>query len=415
MYDIAVVGGGAAGMLASAVAAELGASVLVIERNAKPGKKLLITGKGRCNLTNNCSVAEALCNIPTGGRFLQSAFNAFSPDNAIELFEKLGVPLKTERGHSVFPKSDSSGDVVDALCRYMDKGGVKLRQGRALGLFSECGRITGAKATFGDIKCCAVILATGGLSYPATGSSGDGYGFAEALGHTVKPLRASLVPLEAEPAVCGRMQGLTLKNVRLSVYDGSSKPIFSEIGEIMFTHFGLSGPLVLSASAHMRDYEKKRYYAHVDLKPALDERKFDERILRDFKKFTNRDFGNSLVDLLPRLIIPVIVERSGISPDLKVHSVSREQRMRLANEIKRFKIDITGSRPIEEAVITSGGVDLREIDPKTMESKLVSGLYFAGEIIDADAYTGGFNLQIAWSTAYAAARAAVNQVISKKI
>jgi len=393
-------------MLASAIAAENGAHVLLLERNDRLGKKLRITGKGRCNLTNQCTVAEFIENIPTGGRFLYSALNAFTPGDAIELFESLGVPLKTERGNRVFPQSDSAADIVSALCRYMNNTGVEQKRGRVQGLVTENGRLTGVNATCGEIKCDAAILATGGMSYSATGSTGDGYKLANALGHTITPLRGSLVPLEAEQGICGRMQGLTLKNVLISVFNGNGKIIFKDFGEILFTHFGLSGPLALSASAHMREFGSEKYHVDIDLKPALDEKKLDLRIQRDFEKYSNRDFNNALGDLLSRLIIPVVVERSGIPPELKVHSVTREQRMKLVRLIKSFRIDIIGPRPVEEAIMTSGGVSLLEINPKTMESKLIKGLFFAGEIIDADAYTGGFNLQIAWSTAFAAGRAA---------
>jgi len=403
-YDIIVIGGGAAGMLASALSAERGRRVLLLERNDRLGKKLRITGKGRCNLTNDCDQSEILANVPTGGRFLQGAFANFGPREVMELFQTLGVPLKTERGGRVFPQSDSAADIVDALRRYMQKSGVVQKRGRAAKIMTEAGRVTGVITQSGEeFKSDAVILATGGVSYPATGSTGDGHEMARKLGHTVTELHGSLVPLEAEPELCSRMQGLTLKNVRLSIHDGGKKSVFTDFGELIFTHFGISGPLTLSASAHMRD---KKYYALIDLKPALDEKKLDLRILRDFEKYANRDFANVLGDLLNRLMIPVFIEKSGIPPDTKVHSITREQRLGIKRLFKEFRIEIDGPRPISEAIITSGGVDLREINPKTMESKLIEGLYFAGEIIDADAYTGGFNLQIAWSTAYAAARAA---------
>ena len=411
-FDVIVVGAGAAGMLASAVAADNGARVLLIERNDVPGKKLLITGKGRCNVTNDCTVSEVLENIPSGARFLHSALNAFTPADTMALFTRLGVPLKTERGNRVFPQSDSAADIVAALRRYTDEAGVEHRNGRVLGLVTADGRIIGAKLPSGVTECGAVILATGGKSYPATGSTGDGHRFAGDLGHSVTPLQGSLVPLEADPELCGKMQGLTLKNVCLSIYDGGRKPVFDGFGELLFTHFGISGPLTLSASAHMRDFVNKKYYATIDFKPALDEKKLDSRILRDFDKYSNRVFINALGDLLSRLCIPVVVAKSGISPDLKVHSISREQRLGLVRLLKAFRIDIDGPRPVGEAIITSGGVDVREINPKTMESKIVHGLYFAGEIIDADAYTGGFNMQIAWSTAYAAGKAAAAGVES---
>ena len=410
MYDIVVIGGGAAGMLASSVAAECGAHVLLIERNDRLGKKLRITGKGRCNLTNDCAIDEVLENIPAGGRFLHSALNAFAPCDIMAFFETLGVPLKTERGNRVFPQSDSAVDIVVALCRCLVKNGVEQRRGRALGLTCEHGRINGVTVSGEDIKCDAVIIATGGMSYPATGSTGDGYKMASALGHTITPLQGSLVPLEAEPEICGKMQGLALKNVRLSIFDGGVKPVFVDFGELLFTHFGISGPLVLSASAHMRDFRCKKYHALIDFKPALDEKKLDLRILRDFEKNQNRNFSNSLGDLLSRLSIPVIIEKSGIPHGTKVNSITREQRIGLVRLLKAYRIDIDGPRPVEEAIITSGGIDLKEVNPKTMESKIVRGLYFAGEILDADAYTGGFNLQIAWSTAYSAGRSAAAQI-----
>ena len=404
--DLTVVGGGAAGMLASCIAAENGARVLLLERNGIFGKKLSITGKGRCNLTNDCSITDFLYNVPTGSKFLQSAVNGFKPGDVMSLFESLSVPLKVERGARVFPQSDKASDIVRALERYLDKNGVQTKKCRALGLTTADGRITGVKTDKGIFDTSALILATGGKTYPDTGSTGDGYEMASAIGHTVTPLKASLVPLVADPETCAKMQGLTLKNVRLSVYDGGKKPVFQEQGELLFTHFGISGPLALSASAHMRDFACKKYYALIDLKPALDEKKLDLRILRDFEKYSNRDFSNALGDLLCRLLIPVVIGKSGIPPGIKPHSISREQRLGLGQLLKAFRIDIKGPRPIEEAIITSGGIDLTEINPKTMESKLVKGLFFAGEILDTDAYTGGFNLQIAWSTAHAAAQAA---------
>ena len=406
VFDIVVVGGGAAGMLASGVAAQRGARVLLLERNDVLGKKLLITGKGRCNITNDRSVAEVLANIPNGDRFLHSALSGFTTRDTMSLFESLGVPLKVERGGRVFPKSDKASDVVSALKSSLEKAGVVIQRGRAAGILTENGRVSGVAKPDGNIKCRAAILATGGMSYPGTGSTGDGYDIAGALGHTVTPLRGSLVPLAAEPELCSRMQGLTLKNVRLSVYDGGKKPIFEDFGELLFTHTGISGPLTLSASAHMRDLGKKKYHVQIDLKPALDEKKLDMRILRDFSKYSNRDFSNALGELLCKSMIPIVVEKSGIPPDMKVHSISRLGRLELIKTMKAFYLEIDGPGPIEEAIVTSGGISLREINPKTMESKIVKGLYFAGELIDADAYTGGYNLQIAWSTAYAAAMAA---------
>ena len=407
MYDIIVVGGGAAGMLAAGIAAKSGAKVLICERNEKVGRKLFITGKGRCNLTNNCEVAQVLDNIPTGSKFLYSALNGFSPSDVMSFFTSLGVPLKTERGGRVFPVSDKSADIVDVLRRFIRDSGVIFKNERVSGLLASGGRINGVSTYDGGaIHCGAVILATGGMSYPATGSTGDGYKMAEELGHTVTALRGSLVPLIAQPELCTALQGLTLKNVRISVFDGGKKPVFTDFGELLFTHFGLSGPLALTASAHMRSFDKKNYHIFIDLKPALDEKKLDLRILRDFDKYKSRDFSNALGDLLSKSMISAFIERSGISPETKVHAITREQRQGLVRLFKEFRIDIDGPRPVEEAIITSGGIKLSEINPKTIESRLVSGLYFAGEIIDADAYTGGFNLQIAWSTAHAAGTAA---------
>ena len=405
IYDVIVVGGGAAGMMASSVASERGASVLLLERNEVLGKKLRITGKGRCNLTNDCQPREVLENIPTGGMFLHSAVNAFTPADTMNLFGSLGLSLKTERGNRVFPVSDRAEDVAGALIRYMDRSGVVRKRETVRGI-GRAGQLFSVKADNESIVSKAVILTTGGMSYSATGSTGDGYRFAATLGHNITPIRGSLTPLNAEPAICARMRGLTLKNVRLSVWDGGKKPLFEDFGELLFTHFGISGPLVLSASAHMRDFGSKAYFVLIDLKPALNNEKLDRRVLRDFEKYANRNFSNALDDLLSKSMIPVIVERSGIPPDSKVHSISREQRLRLTGLLKSFRIGVDGPRPVDEAIITSGGVDLLEINPKTMESKLTGGLFFAGEIIDADAYTGGFNLQIAWSTAFCAGRGA---------
>ncbi|NLM83116.1 MAG: NAD(P)/FAD-dependent oxidoreductase [Clostridiales bacterium] len=404
-YDVIVIGGGAAGMLAAAEAAKRGLAVALLEKNDRLGIKLRITGKGRCNLTNNCPVREVVENTPTGGAFLYSALSAFSPQDVMRYFTALGVPLKTERGNRVFPVSDRARDVADALVRQLEETGVKVFYKTAAHDISldENGAVRAVLTSKGAFPCRAAILCTGGLSYPRTGSTGDGLKIAEKLGHTVIPPRPSLVPLEASPEICGRMQGLALKNVAIKVYDGGKKPIYEDFGELLFTHFGVSGPLILSASAHTREFDRKKYSLSIDLKPALDEKELDERLLRDFEKYANRDFANALGDLLPRLMIPVIVDLSGIPPHQKVHSITRRQRQALLGLLKSFTLQVIGPRPIDEAVITSGGVATKEISPKTMESKLVPGLFFAGEVIDADAYTGGFNLQIAWSTAYAAA------------
>lgn len=390
-------------MLSSAIAAERGFSVLLIEKNEFTGKKLRITGKGRCNVTNNSSAREVIDNIPTGGKFLYGAVSAFPPERVMAMFEDMGVPLKTERGNRVFPVSDKAGDIVAALNRRMKKAGVEIVKDRALEILADEGVVVGVKTPTEVFNCRNVILCTGGASYPLTGSDGGGYKMAEKLGHTICDIRPSLVPLAEDGDDCGKMQGLSLRNVSVTVRDGGKKPVFTGFGELLFTHFGISGPLALSASAHMRDYENKKYWVEIDLKPALDEKTLDARILRDFEAQSNKDFGNSLGGLASRMMIPVIIERSGIPPDTKVHSITKQQRRRLLELFKCFRVDISGPRPVSEAIITSGGVDLKEINPKTMESKIVAGLYFAGEIIDADGYTGGYNLQIAWSTAYAAA------------
>ena len=408
MKKTVIIGGGAAGLMAACAAAEKygGRAVTVIEKNRRPGRKLMITGKGRCNVTNNCDRDTLISNVPANGRFLFSAFSDFGTADTMEFFEKRGVPLKTERGNRVFPVSDKASDIVDALVNTVRKSGVKILTAEAEEILTENFSVTGVRTRDGEIlEADSVILATGGMSYPVTGSTGDGYEMAFRLGHTVTPLKASLVPLNVKQGFCSRLSGLSLKNVTLTVYEsGRKKPVFSELGEMLFTHFGISGPLVLSASAHMRKMGSAEYVAYIDLKPALDEQKLDSRILRDFEEEKNRNFGNSLDKLLPKSIIPVIISLSGIAPDTKVNQISREQRARLCGVLKALRLDITGFRPIEEAIITGGGISVKEINPSTMESKLVSGLFFAGEIIDADAYTGGFNLQIAFSTGHLAGK-----------
>lgn len=400
--DAAVIGGGAAGMLCAATAALRGRSVVLLEGQKSCGRKLRITGKGRCNVTNSCDTREFLQNVPVNAKFLYSAINRFPPGAAMELFESLGVPLKTERGNRVFPVSDSARDVVRALEKYARDSGVKILHLRAEGIRAENGAVRSVLTGSGEIECSGAVVCTGGLSYPLTGSTGDGFRFARELGHTVTPARASLVPLVSPDEACARMQGFSLKNVTLTVYDGKNREVFRELGEMMFTHFGVTGPLALSASAHMRDFEHGRYRLEIDLKPGLDEKKLDARLLRDFEKNRNRDFANALDGLAAKSMIPVLIGRSGIPARTKVNSITKAQRRRLLELFKHFTIDVTGARPVEEAIVTSGGVDVREIDPRTMGSKLVEGLYFAGEVIDVDAYTGGFNLQIAWSTGYVA-------------
>ena len=410
---LVVIGGGAAGMMAALAARGAGCPVTLLEPNEKLGRKLYITGKGRCNLTNNCSTDQVLRNVPHNGRFLYSAVTRFPPAAVMEYFKGLGVPLKTERGGRVFPCSDKAADVVDALYFTLQRENVKILRGRARKILTKEGIVTGVMTETGEIPGKAVILATGGASYPMTGSTGDGYAMAEELGHTILPPRGSLVPLEEEGSLCGRMQGLSLRNVELTVKNRKNKTVFQEQGEMLFTHFGLSGPLVLSASAHMREFETDRYYVLIDLKPALDHQKLEQRVLRDFGQQPNREFHNMLEGLLPRLMIPVVTELSGIPPELPVNAVTKAQRRSLVELLKSFRVDIRGPRPVKEAIITAGGVKTGEIDPGTMMSKKVPGLFFAGEIIDVDAYTGGFNLQIAWCTGRAAGENAANYIAGR--
>lgn len=400
--QIIVVGAGAAGMMAAITAARAGKKVLLIEPNDKVGRKLYITGKGRCNVTNACTQEEFLRSVPRNSKFLYSAINRFSSNDTMSFFGSLGVPLKIERGNRVFPCSDKASDIIDALFFEMRRQGVALYHGKATELLSEDGRISGVCTDQGvTLNAGAVILATGGASYPRTGSTGDGYRLAAEAGHTITSIRGSLVPLESNEKCCGQMQGLSLRNVELKIKNQKGKVVFQEMGEMLFTHFGVSGPLVLSASAHL-DFSKNTYTAHIDLKPALDEQKMDARLLRDFEDRANQNFSSVLGGLVPQSMIPVIIERCGIPATQKAHDIRREQRRNLLETLKNFSISLTGPRPVEEAIITSGGVKVSEVDPKTMESKIVAGLYFAGELLDVDAYTGGFNLQIAWATGYAA-------------
>lgn len=401
-----IIGGGAAGLKAAISAAYKyqgsGAKIVIIEKNNRPARKVMITGKGRCNVCNNCDIDTLIANTPRNPRFLYSAFSAFTPQDTMTYFESVGVPLKTERGNRVFPVSDKAVDIVDALVNNAKASGVKIITGEAVAVITENGAVTGVKLSNGDIlPADSVVIATGGVSYPVTGSTGDGHRFAKTLGHTVSELSGSLVPMNCHEGFCTHLSGLTLKNVTLSLFEnGKKKPVFSEMGEMLFTHFGISGPLVLSASAYVKP--GKEYSVLIDLKHALSMEMLDNRILRDFSELQNKDFANSLDSLLPKSLIPVIVKLSGIERDKKVNQISREERMRLCEVIKRFPLHITGLRPVEEAIITRGGVSVKEINPATMESKLVSGLFFAGEVIDVDAFTGGFNLQIAFSTGFLA-------------
>ncbi len=396
---VIVVGGGAAGMMAAVSAARAGADTVLLERNDVCGKKLRITGKGRCNVTNDCSVQEFLQNVPSNPRFLYSALSRFDTQDTKAFFESEGVPLKVERGRRVFPESDRAEDIVRALVKACKESGVKIKRSRVLSLIIESGRVDGVRTEDGEERGDAVIIATGGKSYPRTGSDGDGYTLAKEAGHTVTRLLPSLVPIVSDSKICPALQGLSLRNVGLCIADRSSgKKIYEDFGEMLFTHFGLSGPMVLSASAHIPDIAAGRYEAQIDLKPALDERTLDARLLSDFGKYANKDFANALGDLLPQKMIPVIISLSGIDPRKKVNSVTKEERRALGEVIKGLKIHLCGFRSITEAIITKGGVSTAEINPKTMESKLCAGLYFAGEVIDVDAYTGGYNLQIAFST-----------------
>ena len=403
--QIVVVGGGAAGMMAAICAAERGASVTLLEPNERLGKKLNITGKGRCNVTNNADLETLLANTPKNGKFLYSAFSRFDGRDAMAFFEKLGVPLKTERGNRVFPVSDRAFDISGALERRLKALRVSMVRDRAVHLEIEEGTICGVQGERREYPAQAVILATGGVSYPATGSTGEGHRMAAEAGHTVTPLRGSLVPLREQGNLCARMQGLSLRNVGLTVFENSKK-IYTDFGELLFTHFGVSGPLILSASAHMRHFEKKTYRLEIDLKPALDEQQLDKRLLSDFTKYANSDFCNALNDLLPQKLIPVVVELTEIPPHQKVHDLTKDQRRGLLQLLKHFPVVIAGPCPVTDAIVTSGGIKVGEIDPKNMESKVVKGLYFAGEVIDVNAYTGGFNLQIAWATGRAAGFAA---------
>lgn len=397
---VTVIGGGAAGMIAAGTAAEAGHYVRLIEQNKILGKKLLITGKGRCNLTNACDDVETLLkNVVTNRRFLYSAFYGFDNFQTMAFFEAQGLKLKTERGGRVFPVSDKSADVSAALRRYMSNGGVEIIRDRADDIRAEGGRVSGVMCQkHGFIPSDSVILATGGISYPVTGSTGDGYTFAENLGHTITPLRPSLVPLTVAEDWLSPLSGLSLKNISITVKNSSGKTVYTDFGEMMLAHFGLTGPVILSASAHLKDMDSEKYTLHLDLKPALSAEKLNERILRDFSQNMNKDLINALDALLPKALIPVVVSLCDIEPHKKINSVTSAERTRLTELIKNIEFNITGFCPPEQAIITSGGVSVKEINPSTMESKLVRGLFFAGEIIDVDALTGGFNLQIAFST-----------------
>ncbi len=407
-YDAVVVGAGAAGLLCGGLAARSGLRVLILEHSDRPGRKLMITGKGRCNLTNDCDPDAFLRKVRTNPRFLYSALNAFPPRQTIAFFEELGVPLKTERGGRVFPVSDRSLDVVAALVAFATESGAEL-------LRADCRRITLRDDRAAGVQCAggqsfeagAVVVATGGKSYPRTGSDGSGYRLAQGAGHTVIPPRPSLVPIETAEDWCAQLAGLSLKNVTLTLHKaGARRPVYSELGEMLFTHFGVSGPLVLTATSYMQTV--KGFHLTIDLKPGLTHQQLDARLLRDFEARLNKNLANSLDELLPKSLIPVVIQLSGIAADTKINQLTRQQRQGLCDLIKALPVTPRALRPVEEAVVTAGGVAVNELDPRTMQSKLVQGLYFAGEVIDVDATTGGYNLQIAFSTAYLAAQALVN-------
>ncbi len=396
-FDVIVVGGGAAGLMAAGAAASRGLSVGLFDKNQQLGRKVRITGKGRCNVTNNCSVEEVVASCPRGGKFLYGALSAFSPQDTMAFFEGQGVPLKTERGRRVFPVSDNAHQIADALARWAGKAQV-IRQA-VTEVLTEGGRAVGVKTAQGAYHAQGVILCCGGASYPGTGSNGDGYKLVSQLGHTIVKPTPSLVPLVERGDWCSQLMGLSLRNCGVKVtQQGKKKPVYEDFGELLFTHFGLSGPTILSASAHLHPMEPGKYTVHIDLKPALSPQQLDQRLLRDLEGHKNKFFANSLEELLPQKLIPVVVERSGIPGETRCNSVTKEQRRALLGLLKDFSLEVEGFRPIAEAIVTSGGVSLKEIDPRTMESKRVPGLYFAGELMDADAYTGGYNLQIAFAT-----------------
>lgn len=402
---VAVIGAGAAGMLAAGHAGELGHSVDIFEKNNIVGKKIRITGKGRCNITNASDCEEHIENTPGNPYFMYSALYKFPPDKMIELVESLGVPTKVERGKRVFPVSDKAADVSEALKKYMKKNGVKLHLEKGVkDIITENNKIKSIVTDDGkELDFDAVIVATGGLSYPTTGSTGDGYKFAKKAGHSVSKLMPSLVPLKSDDWICPELMGLSLKNSAIVIKNGKGKTIYKDFGEMLFTHFGVSGPMVLSASRHLLRRFNENITMYIDMKPALDMKALDNRLLRDFEKYINKDLRNALNDILPQKMIPVIIRLSGVDETKKIHDITKEERKRMEELIKGLPVHITGTAGFDMAVVTSGGVNTDEIDPSTMESRKIKGLFFAGEVLDVDAYTGGFNLQIAFSTGYTAA------------
>lgn len=407
-YDVIVIGGGPAGLMAAGTAASRGRRVLVAEKNPRPARKILVTGKGRCNVTNNCTPEEFLAAVRSNNRFMYSSYYGFTAQNAMAFFEEYGVPLKTERGNRVFPQSEKAMDIADALVKFATAQSAKIEQHTVKSLLLEptsnedrSFRVQGILTEGGKtITANSVVISTGGKSYPKTGSSGDGYRLAQQAGHSIVPLRGSLVPIVAKEDWCKDLMGLSLKNITLTLYHKETA-VFTELGEMLFTHFGISGPLVLSASAHMTK-PVEEYTVALDLKPGLTSEMLDARVLRDFQEFSNRDVSNALDKLLPKRLIPIVIALSGIPEDTKVHQITKEQREALVSLLKELTVTPLSLRDVEEAVVTAGGVEVKEVDPKTMESKQAKGLYFAGEVLDLDAYTGGFNLQIAYSTGVAA-------------
>ena len=413
MKKVVVIGAGAAGMMAAATAADRGLDVTLIEKNHRVGRKILITGKGRCNITSDCDIEELIENVPTNGKFLYSAFYTFTNTDVINMFNSLGVKTKTERGKRVFPESDKAHDIANALEKQIKNKKVKLMLNSQVDkIISKDNKIekviikdnspTRGSKDKKEIKCDAVIIATGGLSYPLTGSTGDGYKFAKSLGHTIIDTKPSLIGIEVQEKFVTELEKLSLRNIAISVYNSKNKKIYDDFGELEFTKYGLDGPVIKSASCRMKDTTKENYKISIDLKPALDEEKLDKRVQKDFQKYTNKKFEKALDDLLPKKLIPVIIKLSEIDPQTVVHQISKEQRKNLVKLLKNFTFTVKRYRPIEEAIITSGGIKVSEINASTMESKLIEGLFFAGEVIDVDAYTGGFNLQIAFSTGYLA-------------
>ncbi|MDK2563007.1 NAD(P)/FAD-dependent oxidoreductase [Romboutsia sedimentorum] len=404
MKKVVIIGAGAAGMMAASVAADRGLDVTLVEKNNRVGRKILITGKGRCNITSDCEIEELIENVPTNGKFLYSAFYTFTNDDVISMFENLGVKTKTERGKRVFPESDKAHDVANALEKQIKNKKVDIILNAKVDKI-VCRDNKIEKVILNnkkEIKCESVIIATGGLSYPLTGSTGDGYKFAKSVGHTVTDIKPSLIGMEVQEKFIEELEKLSLRNIAISVYNSKNKKVYDDFGELEFTKYGLDGPVIKSASCRMKDTSKENYKIAIDLKPALDEEKLDRRIQKDFQKYTNKKFEKALDDLLPKKLIPIIIKLSEIDKELVVHQISREQRKKLVHVLKNFTFTLKRYRPIEEAIITSGGIKVSEINSSTMESKLVEGLFFAGEVIDVDAYTGGFNLQIAFSTGYLA-------------